>query len=261
MSDSRAAANQELRTRNQELSKPMKTKIPHLIIASFLLCFIATGSVKAATVLIDFGNASGTPGGYTEVVTGPNGDGATSGDVTLGATGWTINVSETGALNGGTSGAGANYGTVIGDYPGELSSFEVAALQDGLFANANGQPGNSQLTVAISGLVDGYDYDLLFYGARGNNGDEQGADWNITTGIGGSTINTGVFNNSTDVVDWDGIRSVGGEIVFTITSVGTSFESEISLNFGQIIETVPEPSSSALLGLGGLALALRRRRS
>jgi len=239
----------------------MKTKIPQLILAGLLLCFIATGSVKAATVLIDFGNASGTPGGYTEVVTGPNGDGATSGDVALGTTGWTINVTETGAKNGGNAGAGANYGTVIGDYPGELSSFEVAALQDGIFANADGIEGNSQLTVAISGLVDGYDYDLLFYGARGNNGDEQGADWNITTGIGGSTINTGVFNNSTDVVDWDGIKSVGGEIVFTITSVGTSFESEISLNFGQIIETVPEPSSSALLGLGGLALALRRRRS
>jgi hypothetical protein len=242
----------------------MKTKIPQLILAGLLLCFVATGSVQAAIVLIDFGNASGTPGGYTEAaIIGANGDGVTTGDVALGATGWTINVTETGALNGGNAGAGANYGTVIGDYPGELSGFEVTALQDGIFANANGINGNSQLTVAISGLVDGYDYDLLFYGARGNSvtSDEQGADWDITKGIGGgATINTDITDNSTDVVDWDGIRSVGGEIVFTITSVGTSFEREISLNFGQIIETVPEPSSTALLGLGGLALALRRRR-
>ena len=229
------------------------------------LALIATiGQTYAATVLIDFGNASGTPGGYTEVVTGGNGDGATSGDVTLGATGWTINVSETGALNGGNAGSGANYGSVIGDYPGELSSFEVTALQDGIFANANGINDNSQLTVAISGLVDGYDYDLLFYGARGNSvtSDEQGADWDITKGIGGgATINTDITDNSTDVVDWDGIRSVGGQIVFTITSEGTSFNSDISLNFGEIIETVPEPSSLALLGLGGFALMLRRKRS
>ena len=221
------------------------------------------GHTYAATVLIDFGNASGTPAGYTEAaITGANGDGVTTGDVALGATGWTINVTETGALNGGNAGSGANYGTVIGDYPGELSSFEVTALQDGIFANANGINDNSQLTVAISGLVDGYDYDLLFYGARGNAGDPSGADWDITTGIGGgATINTDILDNSTDVVDWDGIRSVGGQIVFTITSVGTSFDSDISLNFGEIIETVPEPSSLALLGLGGFALMLRRKRS
>jgi len=30
---------------------------------------------------------------------------------------------------------------------------------------------------------------------------------------------------------------------------------------GYVLRTVPEPSSTALLGLGGLALALRRKRS
>lgn len=228
------------------------------------LALIATiGHTYAATVLIDFGNASGTPAGYTEAaITGANGDGITTGDVALGATGWTINVTETGALNGGNAGSGANYGTVIGDYPGELSGFEVTALQDGMFANADGTSGNSQLTVTISGLTNGYDYDLLFYGARGNAADPLGADWDITTGIGGgATINTDILNNSTDVVDWDGIKSVGGEIVFTITSVGTGYDSVIALNFGEIIETVPEPSSLALLGLGGFALMLRRKRS
>ena len=51
--------------------------------------------------------------------------------------------------------------------------------------------------------------------------------------------------------------SSGDTLVFTNVSAGQSFEID-SLDLDVVV--VPEPSSTALLGLGGLALLMRRRK-
>ena len=58
-----------------------------------------------------------------------------------------------------------------------------------------------------------------------------------------------------DASRWDSVSLVGayGDFVYTDTTFGTILSIEN-------ISAIPEPSSTALLGLGGLALALRRRR-
>ena len=58
-----------------------------------------------------------------------------------------------------------------------------------------------------------------------------------------------------DASRWDSVSLVGayGDFVYTNTTFGTM------LSIENVI-AIPEPSSTALLGLGGLALALRRRR-
>jgi arylsulfatase A-like enzyme len=197
----------------------------------FLLVAVCMVMGIAHAALIDFGDPSLSPAtGYTLVeMQGSNGSGVSSGDVALGTTGWTINVSETGSLNGGDAGAGANY---TGAYPAALTGFETDALENGMFANAS-STGTAQLTVTLSGLDDSLSYDLLFYAARGNNGSSD-AIWEMTTGIGGASLSTPIYNNATGVADWDGIQPVGGEIVFSITSVGIGTDEVIALNFGEI---------------------------
>ena len=53
---------------------------------------------------------------------------------------------------------------------------------------------------------------------------------------------------------------VGGEIVVTIGSAPVTDNNDWVMADGIAIQEVPEPSSAALLGLGGLALILRRRK-
>jgi len=212
---------------------------------------VLIANASAASVLIDFGNdgTNSPAAGYVSAaMASGNSTNNTTGNVPLTGTTWSVNVIETGNGNGGNAGDGANY---TGTYPAAVSGFSSDALQNGIFANGSA----SQLTVTFSGLSNTESYDLLFYGSRGNNGPNTST-WSITTGSGGANQSSDILNNSTDVIDWNGITADGGEIAFTISG-----GSNISLNFGQIVSSpIPEPSSTALLGLGGIALILRRRK-
>ena len=72
--------------------------------------------------------------------------------------------------------------------------------------------------------------------------------------------NGGAYNTSIELTDDTGYLAKGVDAVrFIYTAAGTN-----GLTLSEIdvigVAAVPEPSSTALLGLGGLALALRRRR-
>jgi len=103
-----------------------------------------------------------------------------------------------------------------------------------------------------------------------------------TDGSNSATITGGTFAlnlgaNSTLEMALGGVYNNGGSwtLMTGITNFNGSFGSiinpndlsqQFSIDYGQttagalIITTVPEPSSATLLGLGGLALILRRRR-
>ena len=68
--------------------------------------------------------------------------------------------------------------------------------------------------------------------------------------------------NDTVAVDWKGIiPNASGEISVLINAADTDNIGAVALNFASISTSVPEPSSCLLLGLAGLGLATRRKRS
>jgi hypothetical protein len=149
---------------------------------------------------------------------------------------------------------------------GWLSSFADGApnnLQGDRVFTANGVTG----TFTISGLDTNMNYNLALIGASQTTG---GFATDFT--IGGTTKTaTGEHETGTNAngaltfvegsshVLFSGISGSTGSITFTMTD---SVDGTNGVLSGLQLEgvAVPEPSTTALLGLGGLALILRRRR-
>jgi hypothetical protein len=218
---------------------------------------LSADSASAAISYIDLGISSQTTTGNYNNMTG--GTGAVPNNLAnmIDNTGATTDIGVEYVGNNitlaGTAGTGANF-DVPGDgpsYPTVLSGISSSALRDGLFINENGV-----ITLTFTGLDAGMTYDFLAYGARGNGG--VGVTYTAT---GANTENgsiSSVSDNGTETVNLTGITANGSnEITFVVTDLGGAG----ALNFLQITSSpIPEPSSTALLGLGGLALILRRRK-
>lgn len=153
-------------------------------------------------------------------------------------------------------------GNIDGDSPNSNHSLTApwSATTDGLWSRPGGS--DQRLTVTISGLdATGADtYNLELFGRRSNSDDAAaifhvqgaGALQSSPTVAQGNTTGTSVpyvFSN----VQADG----SGQIVIELQTPGGS---DLSILTAMSIESVPEPSSTALLGLGGLSLLLRRKK-
>ncbi|MEJ6642593.1 MAG: PEP-CTERM sorting domain-containing protein [Akkermansiaceae bacterium] len=206
----------------------------------------------AATALIDFGTAD-TPT-YNQVqfnsgLVGLN-------DTSAAPTGWSVIVTNNGSGGFGNAGAGAN----VASFPASLAGFEVSALRDSTFSN-QGTGTNPAMLLTFSGLTAGGSYDLLLYGSRAN-AQSVGQQWNLVAGTGGAMVAHASELNSTVAVEWPGIVADGtGVISIQLNANASDNIGALALNFASITgAAVPEPSSSLLLGLAGLALVGRRKR-
>lgn len=134
------------------------------------------------------------------------------------------------------------------------------SFNDGIFTS----PGNA-FTITISGLSDALTYDIS---AIGRIGRLDGNTFSLTAGD-NAVSDSDTYGNIANVaggsinpLSVSGATSTGG--VLTITFDDPTDAEWYGVNALHVTAVsaaaVPEPSSTALLGLGGLALILRRRK-
>ena len=253
----------------------MRTKLPHLILATLLL-------------------ATATPGYAVTVFTEDFSDNSAGPNMALGAPGGSPTTDFTGDFTI-TSGTGSRIylGTNDTDYSNTYFIFEaemtVPNTEDpwaiGFIGMGNpdalgsGYPAyQSPLTVPHLMMIIRNDNDHLesaddALDAITGNPNGTVIEVDPVTGIPNDThLLRMTWNNVTQMALFEFDTGNDGSIdgSFTLDGSDNGFDASNSqlfigggngLTFDNISVAVPEPSSSALLGLGGLALALRRRRS
>ena len=207
----------------------------------------STPAVGATVALIDFGRDTNTTGGYNNYAFG---DGTEVLD-----TGWSLTVTADGSGNGNAgSGADADVTPEVA-----IAAFDTSAWEDSIYEGGGSTPALAQLTVSITGLDNGKTYDLLFFGARGNNGASDQT-WSLTEGSGGADYAQPSVLDNTAALSWSGLSTNGSnEIAFTISNASSTGSSPITLNFGSVSE-VPEPTEILIICFGGIGLAFGRHR-
>ncbi len=219
-------------------------------------------SASAATVSIDVGNNADISG--AELVGLPS--------IAQAADDW-INATSSFHGNSGTNGSGDNVTGITvgsmtiswdGNYYGEASngaSNQNHLMMDGMMAmNVIGTT-----YVSITGLGSEFTssgYDVYVYiasdtsrshGLAGNDGTTTVQAVGATTNVGQFLTDSGNYETTPSYVKLSGFT--GSD--FTLTRGSGGGVPQIS---GLQIVSVPEPSSAALIGLGGIALILRRRK-
>lgn len=228
------------------------------LVAAPMLAMASPG--QAETVLVDFSTATAEPG-----VADSNGNrwntvgtvGTNSVAANFAATAlidtagasvpWQIAYTGSGNTNTGFGGNGIN--GPAGPAPLDQSF----AVIDGIFSQNSG--GTGVATITYTGLVGNSEYTLSLIGGRASGGEDGVVTVTTGTGTGGALLNNGTVLNFAVTSD------ASGSIAFTFNEgVNTSNPFNGStLNAMSITGVVPEPGSMALLGLGGLLIARRRR--
>lgn len=154
-------------------------------------------------------------------------------------------------LGGGINDAGENDWVGLSSSGGSApAEFVDSVTTDLLFNN---------LTITITGLDASLTYDIFSVSQGGGSGFDERNDTHTVTGDAGSvssTLNRGDSRENGSFHTFLGVSpDSSGQIIFATTGIGNN----PAFN-GLLINAVPEPCTTALLGLGGLTLILRRRR-
>ena len=197
-----------------------------------------------ATTTIASGPHAGT--WHNVIGTGTTNVGSTASVAPVTADGFTV--SWVGGRNPADA-AGANYGG---------NSNLDAVSQQILWGTGGG--GSTQPVITITGLSASTQYNITVFSGINTTT----VDYTLDVNAGG----TGSVSDTGNAIDSDAEWASGTPFTTTVTTGTGAGSDTITLvtsggnatPWGLGIETVPEPSSAALLGLGGLALILRRRK-
>jgi len=240
----------------------MKTTITNTVLASLL----AAGSVSAALVNVNFHNDSG---GETEAdLDGPLGGASSTWNQSTSASG-------TDVLNSANVATTIDWAFAHSLEENDTNNWADPARK--MLIGSFGQFGKGEdSTLTISGLVAGQLYNVAIAASRlRNNGTEHSygtfsTSNNTTSGSqtvdGITSLNGDAWELGVNHALFENVEANGsGEISFLADALDNDelFAGSLARRFhlnGFQIESVPEPSTTALLGLGGLALILRRRK-
>lgn len=231
---------------NRMPSRPLLA-VALLSTASF---FYAPGQASAATIQVDFNDAATAPGAtWNTIATNTasfdlNDTTSTDSGINLAATGFN-DTSTTVAQNGAYETVSPNL-----DTPFNNAADDYFWMGSGIIA-----------TVTLSGVAAGT-YNFELFSSR-NTTAGKFSDYTIKGDASDNANSTGFdafadgFTNGEFMV-WNSVTANGTEDI--VISVTTASGTPRAYFNGFTMTAVPEPSSTALLGLGGLALILRRRR-
>lgn len=232
------------------------------LLSTSLLTLTATATLQAATINVDFGDQAGaiTATETYNTLTTTDGPGSpllagqnflnladTNGD----ATGVNLNVQVTGdAYAAGMTSSSHD----------SIAGIDDNALNDSFWVN-NGNLGDDvdnqvNFVLTFSGLsASQYDIQL-----SSGNGVQRATTWGITTGTGdASTYIVAPASSTSGIGSWSSVTPTTDTITLTGSFSTNGAFNTTTVNFVSIT-AVPEPSSAALLALGGLALTLHRRK-
>ena len=183
-----------------------------------------------------------------------------------GITGWTISGAAFGMANGDGFGGDTAGGAHLA---GNASTNLVAASGSTFVTSTNNGTAVLSQTIAVGGagtLSLSYNLGSISFGGAARTAQVQvfdGVDntaaslYDVTTDIQGLAGNA-VWNTISSTSDFS---NTGSDVFVQVTLVDGAGSSNLALDTISLDYTaVPEPSSAALLGLGGLALILRRRK-
>lgn len=218
-----------------------------------LLCFVAAASTASAAIVFqdDFSEADGTD------INGKAPDVGSNWSVTVGAP---LNIASS-RLD--TSGAARN---AFGDFTTSLSAGNILTMTYDTSALGNffsgGFAGVSLYQGGVESIFTGDTGGDVFWGVV-----ESGVGETISTD--NTTATSATFTYTYDDGSWTFTTTSGVNLSGTMASsmdldrlrIANGSGGDIAVdNLTIDISAVPEPSSTALLGLGGLAIMLRRRK-
>lgn len=160
--------------------------------------------------------------------------------------------------DGASTGVGVTVTTTatFGDFVANVApSAGLGSTDASIFVDhlaANDLSANDLITVTYTGLTDGLSYTLT--GGMARSGNTTAFEQTYT--VGGVDYDYTGTTGVNAYAEYTGLSSSGGVLSFTVTDFTNSDLASISQ---MQLTVVPEPSSAALLGLGGLALLRRRR--
>ena len=237
------------------MKTPLKIITKKQIAALAVIPLVALSMNAQAVVLIDFSDATAAGAGadgngnyWTSV--GDAGLQGNAADLSVANLIDSTNSATTIDLDINFSNTSANGwgGNGIDGPPGSNPFDQTFAVTDGIYSNTSG----GLVTLTFSDLDVNTKYNLSLIGGRASAGTDGVI--GITTGTGSG----GILRNNGTQLDLSIFSDSSGEIAFTF--VDTNFTNINSTTLNAMSIALPEPSSTALLGLGGVALMLRRRR-